>query len=108
MNKNVVRIILAVRNSFYDGTKSTRYNLEIRVMAMQEYSPSFYKSNSSQIIAIILAAKVELDIASLKWIPTLLEKEILSSLLKHKRMTARVSLLSLMIIWIIAIIIPCA
>ena len=41
-----------------------------------------------------------------KWLSALLEKEILSALLKHKRIPARVALLALMIIWIVSIIVP--
>ena len=49
---------------------------------------------------------MELEIASLKGFPTLLEEEILSTLLKHKWLSSWIALLSLMIIQIISIIIP--
>ena len=43
---------------------------------------------------------------STKGLSSLLEKEVLSPLLKHKRIPSRISLLSLMIIRIIAIVVP--
>jgi hypothetical protein len=57
--------------------------------------------------SINLATEMELEIP-LEWIPTLLKKEILSTLLKHKRISPRIPLLSLMIIRIVSIIIPSA
>jgi len=52
------------------------------------------------------AAEMKLEIASLKGLPTLLEKEILSTLLKYKWLSSWIPLLSLMIIRIISVIIP--
>ena len=51
-------------------------------------------------------AEMKLEISSLKGFPSLLEKEVLPTLLKHKWLSTRIPLLSFMIIRIVPIIVP--
>lgn len=69
-------------------------------------SPSNCKDTLLTANIPLKAAEMKLEIASLKGLPSLLEKEILSALLKYKWLSSRIPLLSLMIIRIIAVIIP--
>lgn len=69
-------------------------------------SPSNCKNTFLPANIALKAAEMKLEIASLKGLPSLLEKEILSALLKYKWLSSWIPLLTLMIIRIIAVIIP--
>jgi hypothetical protein len=69
-------------------------------------SPSNCKDTFLLANIALKAAEMKLEIASLKGLPSLLEKEILSALLKYKWLSSWIPLLTLMIIRIIAVIIP--